>query len=134
MIGSSVAGSPSRSETTNVTGRGVAAERLVEWLVRLPQREVKRGAVKRPAPVEPRDVALGRDREQVERVDQLAELAERVAAREVVDRARRLQRDLVDAVVDDVLADALWPPPCRWTTVDSRSKPLETSARRPSSE
>jgi hypothetical protein len=41
--------------------------------------------VEGPAAIEPRDVALGGDREQIERIDQLAEIPERVATTEVVD-------------------------------------------------
>src|ERR1019366_6190323 len=62
---------------------------------------------KRPAPVEPRHVALGLHREQVQTVDQLAELTQRVAAGQRCDRAGRLQGDLVLGVVDDVLPDPL---------------------------
>ena len=54
----------------------LAAERRVERLSGLAQRQVKRGAVKGPAAIQPRDIALGRHREQVELVDQLAELAQ----------------------------------------------------------
>ncbi len=101
----------------------------------LPQGEVERGAVEGPAPVEPGDLALRRNRKQVEGVDQGAELAERVAAGEGLGGAGVLQRGLVHAVVDHVLADALAPPPpCRCTTVLSRSNPLETCAVNPSSE
>ena len=73
---------------------------------RLSEREIKRRAVERPAAVEARDLGLGLHREQVERVDQLAELAERIASRQVVDGARLLQRHVVLVLVDDVLADA----------------------------
>ena len=43
----------------------------------------------------------------VELVDQLAELAKRARPREIVNRARLLQRDVVERVVDHVLAHAL---------------------------
>ena len=80
----------------------------MQRLAGLAQREVERGAVERPAAVEARDLAaLGLDREQVEAVDQLAELAQRVAPRQVEHRPGLLEGDVVLGVVDDVLADAL---------------------------
>ncbi len=92
--------------------------------VGLAQGQVERGAVKRPAPVEPGDLPLRRDREQVEPVDALAQFAKRVGAREVVDRARRLERLLVDSVVDDVLADAGVPVAVE---MDDGREPLEAA-------
>src|SRR5437588_12810678 len=78
--------------------------------------------MERPPSIEARDVALGRSGEQVERVDQLAELPEGVMAFEVVDRARLLKSELVDAVVDDVLPQPL---EAISLQVDDRRQPLE---------
>src|SRR5689334_10886570 len=88
------------------------------------QREVKRRAVKRPAAVEAGNVCLGLYGEQVERVDQLAELDEREASREVVDGTRLLQCQLVLVLVDDVLADAL---DAAAVEVDDRRQSLEAA-------
>jgi hypothetical protein len=59
----------------------------------------------RPAAIQPRDVTLRRDREQVEGVDPLAQLTEGVGPGEVVGLPGRLERLLVDSVIDNVLTD-----------------------------
>ena len=100
----------------------LAPQDLVQRLTRLPERQVERRAVKRPAPVQPRDVCLRGHGEQVERVDQLAELTERVAPAEIVNGAGLLERDLVLGLVDDVLADALQ---AAALEVDDGREPLE---------
>ena len=69
----SSAGSPSRSDTTNVTGRGSRPSACGERGAGLAQREVERGALERPAAVQARHVAHGLGREQVELPDVLAE-------------------------------------------------------------
>ncbi len=82
----------------------------MQRFARLPQRQIERGAVERPAAVQARDIpALRRLREQVEGVDELTELAQGVVARQIVDRAGLLQRHVIGRVVDHVLADALVP-------------------------
>ena len=91
-----------------MTGCGGAPDDLVQRPPGLPQREVQRRGVERPAAVEARDLAAHRlGGEEVERVDALAEVAERRLAGERSDRPGRLQHVVVLGVVDDVLADAL---------------------------
>jgi hypothetical protein len=83
----------------------------VERHARLLEREVECGAVEGPPAVEPRDLGLRRDREQVEPVRAVTELRQREPAGEVlcVYGPRGLQRQVVLGLVDDVLADALDP-------------------------
>ena len=74
----------------------------------LAQREVERGRLVRPAAVVARRLADRRGAlEQVELAEQGAQLAERRRAGEVEDRPRVPLRDVVELVVDDVLADSL---------------------------
>ena len=85
----------------------LAVKRGVQRPAGLAQGEVQGRRVKRPAAIQARDLAaLGGHREQVEGVDALAELAQRIVAGEVEHRAGLLQGDVVGGVVDDVLADA----------------------------
>ena len=74
---------------------------------RLAQGQVQRRAVKGPAAVQTRDLADRGDREQIERVDPLAELAQGVVAGQVVHGPGRLPGDVILGVVDDVLAEPL---------------------------
>jgi len=72
------------------------------------QGEVERGALERPAAVEPPLGKAGRaPREEVDRADELREGAERVRAREIVARARLLEGELLLPAVRDVLAHSL---------------------------
>src|SRR5207248_6015869 len=82
---------------------GLASERLGERAARLPEREVERRALERPAPVEPERVHARRLREELEAVEQPREAVERGRAceREVARRRMQLGR------VGHVLADAL---------------------------
>ena len=104
--------------------RRLAAKRREQGQPGLAQRQVKRGAVERPHPVQPGDVALRSDRKQVERVDQLAELAQAVAARKRLHRAGLLERHVVLGVVDDVLPDPVEPAAVQ---VDDRADACEAA-------
>ena len=104
-----VEGSPSpgesRIEQTNVDRPRLAAERLGDADPRLAQGQVERRGLEGPAPVAARDVALRLGREGVDAAHEVAELAERRVAGQVEVGARVLERDVVDGVVGDVLAE-----------------------------
>src|SRR5579875_471401 len=88
-------------------GLGLSLEHGVQRGARLAQREVEGGGLVGPRAVAARDLALGRLREQLERLQALAELGERVLAGEGEHGARLLEDVVVDGVVGDVLPPAL---------------------------
>ena len=96
-----------RIETTKVTGFGSRPRCSCRRGARLAQRQVERGALERPAAVVDRHLALGRLGEDALLLERLREGVDRVVAGEVEDGAGVLEGDVVERVVDDVLADAL---------------------------
>jgi hypothetical protein len=85
----------------------LAPELLGERPVGLAQREVERGRLEGPVAVAARDVAHGRVRERVELREVLGEGAKRPAAGQRQRPTGGLEGDVVEPVVDDVLADPL---------------------------
>ena len=75
----------------------------------LPQREVERCALERPAPVVDRDLALRRAGEESETLEQLGERGDRVLPGEIEYRPGVLEGDMIERVINDVLADPLVP-------------------------
>ena len=103
-------------------GPRLTTQVLVQGGAGLAQRQVERGALERPATVVDRDLALGRLGKDALCFERLREGVDRVVAGEVEHRARVLERDVVERVVDDVLADPLVSAALQ---VDDRGKPVE---------
>ncbi len=97
-----------RVEQTKRTGFGIAADRLVERDAVLAERQIERRRLEGPAPVVARRLALGRRAfEEVELAQKRAELTQRLGAGQVEARAEVAVRDVVEDLVDDVLAEPL---------------------------
>src|SRR5215211_5253577 len=85
----------------------ITADDVMERRARLAEGEIKRGRLIRPTPVVARRLALRRRGEEVQPAHELAELAQRLHAGEVVDGAGVAVRDVIEHLVDDVLPDPL---------------------------
>ena len=107
---------------------GSAPDHLAEGLAALAQRQVQRSRLEGPAAVVARGLAHRRRvREQVQAVDQLGQLAERGGTGQVQHLARILEGDVVELVVDHVLADAVL---AATVEVDQRARADELGAHR----